>query len=44
MSTRKNTLDGLFTGIEDITDARGRVVNTVLCLYERAGSYPPDPW
>lgn len=37
MSTRKNTLDGLFTGIEDITDARGRVVNTV--LYSKAGNY-----
>ena len=37
MSTRKNTLDGLFTGIEEITDARGRVVNTV--LYSKAGNY-----
>ena len=37
MSTSKNTLDGLFTGIEDITDARGRVVNTV--LYSKAGNY-----
>ena len=37
MSVRKNTLDGLFSGIEDITDARGKVVNTV--LYSKAGNY-----
>ena len=37
MSARKNTLDGLFSGIEDITDARGRLLNTV--LYNKAGSY-----
>ena len=36
MSVRKNTLDGLFTGIEDITDTRGRVVNTV--LYSQQGN------
>jgi len=37
MSVRKNTLDGLFSGIEDITDAKGRLVNTV--LYNKAGNY-----
>ena len=37
MSVRKNTLDGLFSGIEDITDAKGRLVNTV--LYNRMGNY-----
>ena len=36
MSVRKNTLDGLFAGIEDITDAGGRVVNTV--LYSQQGN------
>lgn len=37
MSVRKNTLDGLFSGIEDIKDARGKVVNTV--LYSQQGNY-----
>ena len=37
MSVRKNTLDGLFSGIEDITDAKGRLVNIV--LYNRMGNY-----
>ena len=37
MSVRKNTLDGLFSAIEDITDAQGRWLNTV--LYNKAGNY-----